>query len=98
MRRRARAERSVLVVGLLVDLGHQAAELAADEVARRDLTEAETQAGHLAGEEFHVGMRLGIGLAVLLLRDAVTGLLTVLREQDERSGVRRLKRQDQRQE
>ena len=76
----------------------QLAELAADEVAGGDLAQAQSQAGDLAGEELHVCMRLCVGAAVALVLDPVTRLLAVLRQEDERSGVRGLQAEHQRQE
>src|SRR5690349_10821734 len=88
----------VVVAIVVLERLQQATQLAADEVAGGDLADAEAQARDLAGEELHVGVGLRRGLAVLLLLDPVARLLPVLREQDERGGVRRLQRQDQRQE
>ena len=73
--------------GLVLEVPEQSAQFAADEVTGRDLAEAEAQAGDLAGQELHVGVRLGVGVAVLLLGDAVATFLPVLGQQDQRRGV-----------
>ena len=58
----------------------------------------DSQGGDLAGEELRVGEVALVAGAVLLQRDAVAVGLAVLREQDERGGVGRLQRQDQREQ
>ena len=82
----------------LVQLLDQVAQLRAQEVAGRDLAEGHPQRGDLAGQELHVGVRAGVGLAVLLVDHPVAHLLPVLGEQDQRCGVRRLQAEHQGQE
>src|SRR6478735_390296 len=72
----------------LLEIAEQRAQLGAEEVA----------GGHLADEELHVGVGPAVRLAVLLGDHLVPGLLAVLREQDQRGGVRRLQAQHQGQE
>ena len=90
----------LVVVGpvALLEVAEQGAQLGAQEVAGGDLADRHPQRGHLAGEELHVGVGAGVGLAVLLGDHLVAGLLPVLREQDQRRGVRRLQAEHQRQE
>ena len=83
---------------VLVQLLDQVAQLGAQEVAGRHLAEGHPQRGDLAGQELHVGVRAGVGLAVLLVDHPVAHLLPVLREQDQRCGVRRLEAEHQGQE
>src|SRR5690349_4350042 len=94
--------RSRLVLRLaareVLDVTEQDAELGPEEVAGGDLADRHPQRGHLAGEELHVGVGAGVGLPVLLADDLVARLLPVLREQDQRCGVRRLQAEDQGQE
>ncbi len=54
--------------------------------------------GHLPGQELHVRPGPGVDVAVALVLDPVARLLPVLRQQDQRSGVRRLQAERQRQE
>ena len=84
--------------GPLVELAEQRAQLRAQEVAGGDLADRHPQRGHLAGQELHVGVGPGVGLPVLLGDHPVARLLPVLREQDQRGGVRRLEAEHQGQE
>ena len=70
----------------------------AEEVAGRDLAHRHPQGRDLARQELHVSVGPRVGLAVLLGQNPVADFLTVLGEQDQRSGVRRLQAEDQRQE
>src|SRR3954454_21175830 len=76
----------------------QALELGADEVTGGDLAERDTHGGDLAGEV--LGVRDGpvVLTPVLFELHAVAVGVPVLREKDQGGGVRRLKRQDQRQQ
>src|SRR6478609_3232361 len=94
--------RSRLVLRLaarqVLDVTQQAAELRAEEVAGGDLADRHPQRGDLAGQELHVGVGAGVGLAVLLGDHLVALLLAVLGEQDQRGGVGRLQAEHERQE
>lgn len=75
-----------LVIGIL-QLGDQltdlVAQLGAHEITRGHLADAGAQRGDLAGQEVHVGARLGGDAAIVLQAQLVTCLLTVLRQQDQ---------------
>src|SRR5690606_18161007 len=84
------------VVLLLAEVLEQTAQLRADEVARRDVTEGEPQRGELAGEVLGVGeVPLG-ALTVLLGGHPVPVVLPVLCEEDERRRVRGLEGEHER--
>ena len=87
-----------LALVALVEVVEQVAQLGAEEVAGGDLAERDPQRRDLAGEVLRVGDEaLGAGPVVLVLHPVAVGL-AVLREQDQRGGVRRLQREHQRQE
>ena len=93
-----RARRGSVPALALLEVLEQLAQLGAQEVAGGDVADGDAQRGQLAGEVVGVGdVALGAA-AVLLVLHAVAVGLPVLREQDQRRGVGRLQRQDQRQE
>jgi hypothetical protein len=81
-----------------LDRGLEAGELLPELVARDGVREQQPDAGDLAGEELGVGPGAFGDAPVELGLDAVARLLAVLGQQDQRRGVRRLQRQDQRQQ
>src|SRR3954447_6857513 len=88
----------VVLAALQVQVGEQRAELGAEEVAGGDLADGHPQRRHLTGQELHVRTGPGVDVAVALVLHPVAGLLPVLGEQNQRSGVRRLQAERQRQE
>ena len=83
----------VVLVELLLDaVQHvgEVLELAAQVVAGDGVADRGADAGDLAGQELRVGLRLRGAAAVLRGQCAVAVLLPVLRQQDERRGVRGL--------
>lgn len=78
---------AVIVTQVFAQILEERAQLGADEVARCSLAERLSQRGNLAGEVLGIGERPLGTLTVLLGRDAVTVVLSVLRKKDEGSGV-----------
>src|SRR5690242_19809324 len=104
VRGRLRGVRVVLGCGLracggpLLDLREQGAQLGADVVAGGDLAQRHPQAGHLPGQELHVGVRPRVREPVALGDHPVLVLLAVLCQQDQGRGVRRLEAEHEREE